>query len=390
MSLLNSILKKNFTAGIKRIITYSVTPNANLVTEGTSVIFKVDTRNLPTSTILYYSLNNVSGGLIDLRDVVGDITGSIVVYNNLCLVNVRFDVDQITEGTETVVFNLRSGSTVGRVLATANVSILDTSTQSSLQVEYLVVGGGGAGGASGGGGGGGGAVAYGNFVAYTESNYTVVIGAGGAAPGGNGSSSQFATVLGLGGGGGGNLASIGKDGGSGGGSGTLGITGGISTASDEGNSGWGSSSSCWAGGGGGAGSQSTGKNGGSARVLAITGLSQSYGAGGGGGAFCDAELGGIGGAVTAGSGGGGRLQCFASVPTPGQANTGSGGGGAGSTECGWSAGNGGSGVVIIKIPRTRTAIFSSGVTAVLSTLVPNFNIYTITGTASTTETVRFI
>jgi uncharacterized protein YukJ len=52
-------------------------------------------------------------------------------------------------------------------------------------------------------------------------------------------------------------------------------------------------------------------------------------------------------------------------------------------------GNGGSGVVIIKIPDTHSAIFSSGVTQTLSTSVAGFNIYTVTATSTTSETVAF-
>jgi hypothetical protein len=51
--------------------------------------------------------------------------------------------------------------------------------------------------------------------------------------------------------------------------------------------------------------------------------------------------------------------------------------------------NGGSGVVIIKIPNTHSAIFSSGVTSSLSTSVVGFNIYTVTATSTTSETVAF-
>jgi hypothetical protein len=54
-----------------------------------------------------------------------------------------------------------------------------------------------------------------------------------------------------------------------------------------------------------------------------------------------------------------------------------------------AGGNGGSGVVIIKIPNTHTATFSGGVTSSLSTSVSGFNIYTVTATSTTSETVTF-
>jgi hypothetical protein len=46
-------------------------------------------------------------------------------------------------------------------------------------------------------------------------------------------------------------------------------------------------------------------------------------------------------------------------------------------------------VVIIKVPDTVTATFSVGVTSSLSTAVAGFNIYTVTATSTTSETVTF-
>jgi hypothetical protein len=46
-------------------------------------------------------------------------------------------------------------------------------------------------------------------------------------------------------------------------------------------------------------------------------------------------------------------------------------------------------VVIIKVPSTITATFSGGVTSSLSTAVSGFNIYTVTATSTTGETVTF-
>jgi hypothetical protein len=51
-------------------------------------------------------------------------------------------------------------------------------------------------------------------------------------------------------------------------------------------------------------------------------------------------------------------------------------------------GLGGSGVVILKIFDTRTATFSAGVTHT-STTSGGYNIYTITATSTTSETVTF-
>jgi hypothetical protein len=52
------------------------------------------------------------------------------------------------------------------------------------------------------------------------------------------------------------------------------------------------------------------------------------------------------------------------------------------------AANGGSGVVILKIPDTRSATFSGGVTQ-SSTTSGGFKIFTVTATSTTSETVTF-
>jgi hypothetical protein len=68
-----------------------------------------------------------------------------------------------------------------------------------------------------------------------------------------------------------------------------------------------------------------------------------------------------------------------------------GGGGGGSNQAapGSNGANGGSGVVILKVPNTHTATFSGGVTSSLSTSVSGFNIYTVTATSTTSEKVTF-
>ena len=75
----------------------------------------------------------------------------------------------------------------------------------------------------------------------------------------------------------------------------------------------------------------------------------------------------------------------------GAQDTGTGGGGGGNTSAYGTnrpGANGGSGVVIIKIPSANSATFSSGVTQ-SSTTSGGYKIYTVTATSTTSETVRF-
>jgi hypothetical protein len=284
-------------------------------------------------------------------------------------------------------------------------------TTENLLCDILIVGGGGAGGNSMGGGGGAGGIVYAINQTLSTGTYTVKVGRGGIGltltdatgqgtigidqDGGesslmnsNGSSYISLTLGGVsqqlrgyGGGGGGiyyNPSFVnGRNGGSGGGctesnnngyvvntagsatqpntywNGTTYVVGGkagrqnTTTAQDY-----------QAGGGGGLGSLSTDyRNGNDGVAINITGTSQFYAAGGGAGQYIDTSTSaGLGGS---GIGGNGRIwtgSAYAAVPrnvaTSGVNGTGSGGGGAAYTQSPVSpAGNGGSGIVIIRYRR---------------------------------------
>jgi len=245
------------------------------------------------------------------------------------------------------------------------------------KLDYLVVGGGG-GGASGGGGAGG--VLMANDYSVTPgASITIAVGAGGVGGAGNsspaagkGSNSSFGSITAFGGGRGGAGGASGTEvnGASGGGSrydctspscgagiaGTgvagQGSSGGYSTYGSYGAGGGG-------GGAGGAGFNTTqlhqGARGGDGVTSSITGTSLYYGGGGGGGINANdnqrtdahAGPGGLGGGGTGSAYGytGGPLGANATA-TAGAANTGGGGGGTDPEDI--NAGDGGSGVVILR------------------------------------------
>jgi hypothetical protein len=294
----------------------------------------------------------------------------------------------------------------------------------SLSVQSLVVAGGGAGGGYGYPSGGGGA--GGLLTGYTTSlslntNYTITVGAGGSSNS-NGSNSVFNASTSIGGGRGGNGRSgAGVSGGSGGGGATNypadgGLVNGLTPAGSgtvgQGNDG-GVGKSVYednlaggiptgAGGGGGAGAVgSTGTTTPSAKsgnggvglyfseYTTLGGYPSGWFAGGGGGGavYFNPSLSTIG---TGGNGGGGNgsYTQFSSGPsaTDGIVNTGGGGGGAGYIEN--SSANGGSGIVILKVPDVYTARFSSGVSASV-TKSGGYKYYKVTATSTTSETVSF-
>ncbi len=252
-------------------------------------------------------------------------------------------------------------------------------TAGSNSVDYLVLAGGGGGGSANGGGGGGGAGGYressgaasGCYTAsplgsgvsalpVTATGFPITVGAGGAGAinpgpsGAAGSNSVFSTITSTGGGrGGSNGAPNGTDGGSGGagghpaGSGGSGNTPPVSPS--QGNNG-GSGAGNTGGGGGGAGA--VGENasdnaavagaGGTGVISLINASSVTRGGGGGGNS--EANTGGAGGAGGGGAGASGN----GSDGGDGTVNTGGGGGGVDANPAGFSAGDGGSGIVIIR------------------------------------------
>lgn len=244
----------------------------------------------------------------------------------------------------------------------------------NLLVDYAVVGGGGSGGQPGSGGGAGGFRTFTSQSLTANTIYTATIGGGGSAQyyniGSDGSSSSFNSASSAGGGGGGGYEQNGRSGGSGGGAGGRGSsatgTGGAgntpSTSPSQGNNGGTGTGDLQAGGGGGgagaAGSNATNTSNtsfggvGSSAISSwglATGTGQNdsgtvYFAGGGGGSRNSSGSG-----VAGGLGGGGAGQWSASTsgsPQSGTANTGGGGGSAGGNMA--YAGNGGSGIVIVR------------------------------------------
>jgi len=243
-------------------------------------------------------------------------------------------------------------------------------------IDYLVIAGGGAGGRGPNGanmGAGGGAGGYressgtvGSFSAsplgacvaalpVSVTGYPITVGAGGVSPnvigcrGDTGSNSIFSSITSAGGGGGGAQAPTNAtNGGSGGGSaggipcgGTVGVGNTPPVSPPQGNPGGLGGGSSPAGGGGGAtaaggnGTGPTGGPGGAGATSSINGTPTGRGGGGGGNGTPTCGTAGPGGGGGSGSPGGGN----------GTVNTG--GGGAG-THFPYVAGNGGSGVVIIR------------------------------------------
>ena len=161
--------------------TYSVTRNVNSVNEGGTVTYTVTTAGVPNGTTLYWT-NSGTSVASDFSDSAN--SGSFTINSNSGSFTRTLTNDSTTEGSETLIIQIRTGSTSGTVVATAaSVTINDTSQ--TYLIEYIAVGGGGGGGnstyCSGGGGGGGGAVKYGSKVGSPGTVVGIAIAGGGGA-----------------------------------------------------------------------------------------------------------------------------------------------------------------------------------------------------------------
>lgn len=219
-------------------------------------------------------------------------------------------------------------------------------TSGSGTVEVLVVaGGGGGGGAVNTGhlgcGGGGGTVIHNTAYSITAQAYSVVVGGGGvgsspsADDGTNGGNSIFGTITATGG----TYVSISsatnQTGGSNGN-----YAGGTGGADQYGQTG---------GGGAGGGSNGNGTHGGDGFLSSISGTATYYAGGGGGAGNTVLDYG--------GQGGGGNGGSWANPGQSGAPNTGGGGGGNNNAP---HAGNGGSGIVIIRYQYQGTGNSTAG------------------------------
>jgi hypothetical protein len=111
--------------------TYSLTANRLSVDENGSVAYTVTTSNVPNNTVLYWTTSGISAS--DFTD--NTLTGTVVINNNLGSIFRTLTPDFITEGTESFTLYLRTASTSGTIVATAQpVAVNDTTKTPSYTV----------------------------------------------------------------------------------------------------------------------------------------------------------------------------------------------------------------------------------------------------------------
>ena len=106
-------------------ISYTITANVSTTNEGTTITYPITTTNVPNGTVIYWT-NSGSTQAADFTDGVN--TGSITINSNSASLTRSVSNDVVTEGPENVQIILRKDSTVGAILATSGVVLVnDTS-----------------------------------------------------------------------------------------------------------------------------------------------------------------------------------------------------------------------------------------------------------------------
>lgn len=117
-------------------VTYAVTPSASTVAEGSSVTFNVSTTGVGSGTLYWTNAGTTTGA--DFTD--GQNSGSVAINSNAGSFTRTLLNDGSTDPNETVIIQLRTGSTSGTVVATAStVTVTEAAppTQLSLATNSL-------------------------------------------------------------------------------------------------------------------------------------------------------------------------------------------------------------------------------------------------------------
>ncbi len=108
------------TASLGGAATYTLTPLAGDVSEGSSIAFEVSGSGISNGTY-YWTVESNTGDFFTN-------SGDFIITSNYGQFTVSPDADNTTEGSETFTVSIRSGSTSGPILATSNsITINDTS-----------------------------------------------------------------------------------------------------------------------------------------------------------------------------------------------------------------------------------------------------------------------
>lgn len=116
------------------VITYSVAANVTTATEGQTIRYTItSSATRPNGDLLYWTNTGttVPADLIGNTIYEGNIAGqgTVLIQNNQGIVDLTVANDFLTEGSETLVFTLRTNSYTGNIIGQNSLTITDTSTR---------------------------------------------------------------------------------------------------------------------------------------------------------------------------------------------------------------------------------------------------------------------
>ena len=116
-------------------ISYSISPSSSAVNEGDTITYTITTVGVADGTTLYWTNSGTTVG----ADFTGTAnSGSFTVNSGTATFTRVLANDYLTEGTETVIVDIRTGSTSGPIVATSGtVSVADTSIPVVDQYGYF-------------------------------------------------------------------------------------------------------------------------------------------------------------------------------------------------------------------------------------------------------------
>jgi hypothetical protein len=104
--------------------TYSIAVDVSQIAEGDTATFTITTTRVGNDTLYWTNSGTTSAADFDS----GNNNGAILITNDSATKAFTLTMDHLTEGTETLVFELRTGSITGPIVATASVVVVaDTS-----------------------------------------------------------------------------------------------------------------------------------------------------------------------------------------------------------------------------------------------------------------------
>ena len=116
-------------------ISYAISPNASAVNEGDTITYSISTVGVADGTTLYWTNSGTTTGV----DFTGDSnSGSFTITEGSGTFSKVLKNDYLAEGDETIIVDIRTGSTSGPIVATSGtVSVADTSIPVVDQYGYF-------------------------------------------------------------------------------------------------------------------------------------------------------------------------------------------------------------------------------------------------------------